>query len=308
MKSRIVFIVVLAAVIALVGGCAGWSTNAPEAVGEAPTVTSADERAGAELDVRPKTSPHKGSPPKGSPPKGSRPKACSPTAVAQLVQLVAYTTPLGQEAETEPASPPQEGADPSSDTTPAGEELETNPAPPPQEGADPSSDTTPAGEEAGTEPAPPQEGADPVRFGAVAATPSDGSLTDIADDGRAFTTGFWDRNVAVDGTKSQCDPTRSFSVTLPLTDGAKGETLRVYVLGYGIASKGARARLTLRLNGQVKVKEFRAGSDEEFLMTLELPASPATTYQLSGVLEAHRDPSTGGTAILQVSSIESEIS
>jgi hypothetical protein len=40
--------------------------------------------------------------------------------------------------------------------------------------------------------------------------------------------------------------TKSFSMTLPLTDGAEGETLGVHVQGFALTDGGATARLTLR--------------------------------------------------------------
>jgi hypothetical protein len=38
-------------------------------------------------------------------------------------------------------------------------------------------------------------------------------------------------------------------MTLPLTDGAEGETLSVYVQGTAFAGEGTYAQLTLKLNG-----------------------------------------------------------
>jgi hypothetical protein len=104
--------------------------------------------------------------------------------------------------------------------------------------------------------------------------------------------------------------TRSFAMTLPLTDGAKGETLRVYVLGSAFVqeSGGAYARLTLKLNGQGTVKYYPSGFNHEVYEVLEVPATPTTTYRLSGVLEVHQAPASGGTARLNVSSIETSIS
>jgi hypothetical protein len=44
------------------------------------------------------------------------------------------------------------------------------------------------------------------------------------------------------------------------------------------------------------------------LMPLELPATPATTYQLSGVIEVRKGPSTDGAAYLIVLSVDASIS
>jgi hypothetical protein len=288
MRGRIVLLVVLAVVVALAGVFAGWSRNTSKAAGEPSTATPADSSVGSTEDraagsaparsptasspkvsspnasppkvappkAPPKVAPPKVLPPKTPPPRTPPPKACSPTAVAQPA---AYTTPSGQQPETEPAS-----------------QL--------------------------------QPSADLVRFGPVATTPSDDTTdTSIAPDRRALSTAFSDREVAVDRHLTKCDATRSFAMTLPLTHGAKGETLRVHTQGFAAIFKGARARLTLKLNGQVKVKDFPVGSEDSFLQTLELPAVPATTYQLSGVVEVHQDPATGGTAYLNVLAIDAEI-
>jgi hypothetical protein len=250
MRGRTVLFVVLAVVLALVGVYVGWSTNTPSAGGEPAPATPAD------LSVGPIQHRGSGSGP-ASPPKASPPKACSTTAAAQPA---AYATPSGQEPEAEPASQPQERAD-------------------------------------------------PVRFGKVTSTPSNDTVeTGVSDDRRTLTTTFSDRKVEVGkGGSKKCDATLSFAMTLSLTDGAEGETLWIYVQGYAFVQGGARAQLTLKSNGQVRVKDFPAGSNDSYLQTLQLPAIPATTYQLSGVVELHQDPDTGGTAYVNVLSIDAEI-
>jgi hypothetical protein len=140
---------------------------------------------------------------------------------------------------------------------------------------------------------PPQRQAGPVRFGKVTTTPSDNTVdTSIAEsDRRALTTTFDDR--VVEGGPGATEPaTRSFAMTLPLTDGAKGETLRVYVQGYAFVqeSEGTYARLTLKLNGQGTVRYYRSGWDDSFVEVLEVPATPATNYRLDGVLEIYQNP------------------
>ena len=153
---------------------------------------------------------------------------------------------------------------------------------------------------------PPSTG--PVRFGKVTVTPSgDTASLDVApSDHRALTATFSDREVQV--APGATEPaTRSFAVTLPLTDGAKGETLRVYVQGYAFAQEGAYAQLTLKLNGLSSVRYYRSGWDDSFVEVLEAPATPATTYRLEGVLEVHQKPGTGGAAYLNVSSVDASI-
>jgi hypothetical protein len=62
------------------------------------------------------------------------------------------------------------------------------------------------------------------------------------------------------------------------------------------------------LNGQVKVRTFPAGWDDTYIQTLQVPAIPATTYQLSGVLEVHQDPGTNGYASMNATSVDVGIS
>jgi hypothetical protein len=145
-----------------------------------------------------------------------------------------------------------------------------------------------------------------VRFGRVVVTEPSDDTQDLAvsSDNEALTVRFSDREA---DTQTEV-PTRSFAMTMPLTDGAKGKTLRVYVAGYAFASEGASARLTLRLNGLVKVRNFTAGSDDDFVQTLELPAIPATTYQLEGAVEVQQDAGSDGAARLNIAAIDSSFS
>jgi hypothetical protein len=157
-------------------------------------------------------------------------------------------------------------------------------------------------------PAPkPQPAAGPVRFGKVTTTPSGDTATlDVApSDHRALTATFSDRVVQV-GPGATEPATRSFAMTLPLTDGAKGETLKVYVQGYAFAQEnvGAYAQLTLKLNGQGTARYYRSGWDDSFVEVLEVPATPATTYRLEGVVEVHQAPGTDGYATMDVLSVD----
>jgi hypothetical protein len=180
----------------------------------------------------------------------------------------------------------------------------------PKAGANPGGNATQPGQQSATPPAsPPPPSTEPVRFGKVTTTPSGNSTTlDVApSDRRALTAVFSDREVHVYGNETG-DTSRSFAMTLPLTDGAKGETLRVYVQGYAFVDGGARAQLTLKVNGQGMVRHYPNGWDDEVFETLELPATPATTYRLSGVLEVRQGPGTNGEAHLDVLSVDASIS
>jgi hypothetical protein len=147
-----------------------------------------------------------------------------------------------------------------------------------------------------------------VRFGKVTVTPSGNTalLTVAPSDHRALVATFSDREVQAEPGATE-PATRSFAMTLPLTDGAKGETLRVVVDGYAYAQEGAYAQLTLKLNGQGPVRYYRSGWDDDLVEVLEAPATPATTYRLEGVLEIHRKPGTGGPAYLNVLSVQASI-
>jgi hypothetical protein len=180
----------------------------------------------------------------------------------------------------------------------------------PKAGANPGGTATQSGQEPVSEPASPPPSTDPVRFGKVTTTPSgDTTLLTVAEsDYRALGVTFSDREVEVgNGEVTPPDATRSFSVGMPLTDGAKGETLRVYVQGYAVATEGASAQLTLKLNGQVTVRHFSSGWDDSYVQALEVPATPATTYRLEGVIEVHQDPGTDGTAVMDVLSVDASI-
>jgi hypothetical protein len=147
-----------------------------------------------------------------------------------------------------------------------------------------------------------------MRFGKVttAGQPND---TAISDDRRALTTTFSDFEVTMDATSAQPVVTKTFSMTLPLTDGAKEETLRVHATGFTILEEGAKARVTLKGGGRQLIKGFAAGAEkEEYVQSLELRARPGVTYQLSFAIEINRGADTAGNGLLNMTSIEMEIS
>jgi hypothetical protein len=77
--------------------------------------------------------------------------------------------------------------------------------------------------------------------------------------------------------------------------------------GFAFTQDGATARLTLRGGGRVTVKDIPTGSELDLLQTLELPASPATTYQLSADIELHQRDGTVGDGYLNILAIDIEI-
>jgi hypothetical protein len=279
MRGRIALFVVLAVVVALVAAYAGWSTNTPRAVAD-PTATPSDASVGAtghggsgsggsgsSGGVTP------GSPPKtprNTPPKVQLPVACSSEPAAKLASYVTQEdeVPVSDEAPTDPAGEP------------VPDEAPTDPA---------------------EEPVP---AADPLRLGPVATTPSDDTvLTSISDDRRALTTAFSAMEVQIwNGT--ECDLTKSMTMTLPLVGEAKREKLKFYAQGYAFA-QGATARLTLRHNGRDKlVKNYPSGTDGSFVEILELPGTSGVTHQMSAVIEVHHAPGAKGDAYLNILAID----
>ena len=168
--------------------------------------------------------------------------------------------------------------------------------------------------EPGNKPAPPpsslpQRPTGPVRFGKVATTPSDDTVeAAVSPDRRALTTTFSDFEVGLDGESAEPDATKSFSMTLPLTDGANGDVVGFHVSGFANTHAGATARMTLREGGKVNVKDIPTDSDVEIVESLWLPAIPGTTYQLSVVIEIQKDAAGEGYGSINAVSIESGIS
>ena len=148
----------------------------------------------------------------------------------------------------------------------------------------------------------------PVRFGQVTTAGRPNLTLLISDDRRAFATTFSEFEVIIGPASAEPTVTKSFSMTLPLTDGAKGEKLKIYASGFANTIDGATAQLTLRAGKRTIVRSFPSGSDDEYVEILELPATPGTTYQLSAVIEIHKDAAGGGDGYLNAVSIESGIS
>jgi hypothetical protein len=149
-----------------------------------------------------------------------------------------------------------------------------------------------------------QPSADPVRFGAVG-NAGWGSETEVSEDRRALGTVFSDFQVGL-GNDDTPDSSRSTRLTIPLSDGAEGETLHIYASGYSLADEHAKGQLVLRAGGRTVVRSFPAGWDDEFVTTLKLPAVPGATYQLSAALEVE-ESSAGGAAYLNITSFDAEI-
>jgi hypothetical protein len=177
--------------------------------------------------------------------------------------------------------------------TPASSSASTKPAGSPAQSDPPSK----------PKPAPPhQPSAGPVRFGPVPASKDPTVVTSISPDRKTLTTTFSALEVSVDDESTKPDATRSFTLLLPLTGAGQNANVTVHASGYAFVTKGATARLTLKVNGRTIVNDFRPNWDDDFARTLDLPAIPGSTYQLSVVLEVHKIPGSRGpkTAYLNV--------
>lgn len=112
----------------------------------------------------------------------------------------------------------------------------------------------------------------------------------------------------MNGKVTEPDATKSFSMTLPLTDGATGDVVGFRVQGFTAVEEGAAARVTLRGGGKTIVRDFPSGIDKSFVGSLWLPATPGITYQLSVVIEIHKDAAGGGDGYLNAAVVDVGIS
>jgi hypothetical protein len=285
MRGRIVLFVALAVVTGLVAAYLGWSTGTPKAAGNPSTPSKGathHKASGSAPAARPSVS--KGSATKASAPKASPPKVSPPKVTPPKVTPPKVTPPKGcLTADAKPAAY----------VTPADEEPATGTADEP---------ATDAAAQAA-------EGDDEVHFGPMAEGSHGHVDTSISPDRQALTTTFDDLQVEVgNGQVTNCDATRSYTMTIPLTGGGHRSVLRFHVQGYAFVAKGVTARLTVRGNGRTTARDFPAGTDDSFLQTVELPATPGTSYRLESVVELHQDPGTYRTAgYLNVVSIDVEI-
>jgi hypothetical protein len=121
-----------------------------------------------------------------------------------------------------------------------------------------------------------------------------------------MTTTFSALEVSLDES-TRPDATRRFTLALPMTAADQKAKVRFTVSGNAF-TQDATACLTFRVNGHTHVSEFGPGWDDDFLRTLDLPAIPATTYQLSVVVEVHTVPGAEDpVAAFNVLAIDAEI-
>jgi hypothetical protein len=66
--------------------------------------------------------------------------------------------------------------------------------------------------------------------------------------------------------------------------------------------------VTLRGGGRQIIQGFGTGAEDSFLKTLELPARPGATYQLTFAIDIDRGAGDEGTGYLNIVSIDIGIS
>jgi hypothetical protein len=270
MKGRTVLLfVALVLVTALVGFYAGLSTSSPRAAADAQVDPPGSSEEPARADGSGPSRSSTGSTGQASPSKGSG---------------------AGESAST--ASRPKDPA--------------AKASPPRKDGSHAGSGTQPGQTPAKPPVAQPQQ-AGPVRFGPVT-TAGRASEMDIAGDRRALTATFSDFEVTVEPESAEPDATKSFTMTVPLTAGVAGETLRVHPQGFAFLDGGAKASVTLQGGGRQIIKGFATGADDSFVETLELPARPGVTYQLKFAITLDRGAGAEGTGYLNIVSIDIGIS
>ena len=216
----------------------------------------------------------------------------TPKAVGEPAVTTHADSPVG------PTQRRGSGSGPSRTPTPSSSKARSPKAP-----AQPGDTATQPGHPPAKPPAPPQQQAGPVRFGPITTAGRD-SDTSIAADRRTLTTTFSDFEVAVDPESAEPDATKTFTMTMPLTEGAEGETLGVHAQGFATLHRGAKASVTLRGGGRQVIQGYATGEEDPFFQTLELPARPGVTYQLTFAIDIDRGADDGGIGFLNIVSID----
>jgi hypothetical protein len=200
-------------------------------------------------------------------------------SIVTLFAVVATTLTMLAACSGRSTNPPAIAGESSTAATPVSGDRRTRLAPRTEQ-PDPPSNPNP--------PRAPKPNAGPVRFGPVPASGAYGAVTSVSPDRRAMTTTFSALKVSLDES-TRPDATRRFTLALPMTAADQKANVMFTVSGY-VFTQDATARLTFRVNGRTHVREFGPGWDNDFDQTLDLPAIPATTYQLSVILEVHTVP------------------
>jgi hypothetical protein len=151
--------------------------------------------------------------------------------------------------------------------------------------------------------------AGPLRFGPVTPVGGAGAAIDIAPDRRAFTTTFSVLEVEVgNGQQTPAAVSRSFPLVVPLTGTPQQAALQFQASGFVVVDQDTTATLTVSVNGHRSVKSWSAGTRDDFVQTVALPAAPGTDYRLTVALELRqRAGKTEATGHLNVLAIDAAI-
>jgi hypothetical protein len=131
----------------------------------------------------------------------------------------------------------------------------------------------------------------------------------ISDDGQVFTLRFAGMQAVVDaGKASDLTAARVFSAVLRLDGADTGVDISFATAGSAFATEGASGTAILSVNGQTAVRQFQAGTDEEFAQQLRFQAGPTAACHLSLVALVQRDPAhPEASATLLLSTVDAAI-
>ena len=95
----------------------------------------------------------------------------------------------------------------------------------------------------------------------------EGATYDRSDDGRAFTTAY----ESLESGTEIGRPSRTQTLTVPVTGDAGNITLALVVQGYVLTGDDSTATLTVTVNGATTTRSYRAGTDRSFTESVDVP-------------------------------------
>jgi hypothetical protein len=154
---------------------------------------------------------------------------------------------------------------------------------------------------------PPKQPTGPLVFGPVAPFSDNATTIDFSDDREAFTAVWSDLEVSVHPGSPE-PASRSFSFSLPLTDAAKARTVAFHAQGFAYTSYGGKARMTLQVNDAKTFKSWGSNAEDDWVASIQVPATPGSTIRVSLTVEVHQHPSAPeADATLNVVTLDAEI-
>ena len=100
----------------------------------------------------------------------------------------------------------------------------------------------------------------------TAGAPADATY-DVAADGRAFTAAYSSLESGADVGR----PSRSQTLTVPITGDAGDATLSLALQGYVLTGDDATATLTVTVNGAATTRTYHAGTDRSYTESIDVP-------------------------------------